>query len=290
MFGYNRSMKLIPLENKSALNPVKGLFPYRWDLNIYRGCGHGCKYCFALYTHDYLDPDGKFFDAVYYKKNILACLEEELKKNKNKGEIINIGGVTDSYQPGEAKLKLMPDVLKLMIKYKNPIIISTKNILILRDIELIKELSELVNVNIAMTITCMDEDIRKELEPGTSPSLSRFKALKRIKEETKATIGVHFMPIIPYVTDNYHNLKAIYQLSAKIKADYVLPGTLNLRGKTRGVFLGWLEEYDKERYDKFTNLYKNKDAYKEYKKGLYQVIHKLRDEYNLDWDYKKGIR
>ncbi len=114
----------------------------------------------------------------------------------------NIGGVTDSYQPIEREMKIMPEILKLMIKYKTPIIISTKSDLILRDIALIKELADITYVNVAFTITTMDEQLREKLEPNASPSLKRFEALQQFKK-TNASLGVHIMPIIPYLTDTY---------------------------------------------------------------------------------------
>ena len=192
-------MNTIELKSNTALNKLKRRVPYGWDLNIYRGCIHGCKYCYAMYSHDYL-KDNNFFDTVYYKSNIIELLESELSSLNWKKEVINIGGVTDSYQPAEKELGLTREVLKLMIKYKNPIIISTKSDLILRDIDLINELSNITYVNIAFTITTMDEDIRCKLEPNSSPSIDRFKALKELKK-TNAVLGVHIMPIIPNLTD-----------------------------------------------------------------------------------------
>jgi DNA repair photolyase len=206
-------MEYVELSVSSALNKLKRRIPYSYDLNIYRGCEHGCKYCYAIYSHDYLN-DGNFFDRVYYKKNILEPLEKELSSPNWKREIVNIGGVTDSYQPIEKELQIMPEVLKLMIKYKTPIIISTKSDLILRDIDLINELSKITYVNIACTITTMDESIREKLEPNSSPSINRFKVLKKFKEKTNASIGVHIMPIIPYLTDSYENLDEIYKYSS----------------------------------------------------------------------------
>lgn len=282
-------MNYQPLENKSAMNHIKKpRLPYSWDLNIYRGCEHGCKYCFAIYSHSYLNDDN-YFDTVYYKKNILEALEKELSSPKWKREVVNIGGVTDSYQPIEKELKIMPEVLKLMIKYKTPIIISTKSDLILRDIELIKELSSITTVNIACTITALDERIRTFLEPNGSPTKNRFLALKQIKKETNAVVGLHLMPIVPYLTDNKYNLEQIYKLASKINVDYVLPGTLYLRGKTRNYFLSELEKFNNNRYIKIKELYKKGGAGNEYKKGLYEFISSLEKQYGISRDYMKAI-
>lgn len=282
-------MNYQPLENKSAMHHIKKpRLPYSWDLNIYRGCEHGCKYCFAIYSHDYLQNDN-YFGTVYYKKNILEALEKELASSKWNHEVVNIGGITDSYQPLERKLQLMPEVLKLMIKYKTPIIISTKSALILRDIDLIKELSKIVTVNIAFTITTLDERVRTFLEPNASPSRERFRALKRLKEETNAVIGLHMMPIVPYLTDNRYNLEQMYRLAAEVGVDYVLPGTLYLRGKTRQYFMNAVKDFHEERYQKIRTLYQKGSAPRDYKTGLYTLIASLEKKYHLSRDYMKAI-
>lgn len=276
-------MKYIEIDNKSALNKLKRKIPYGWDLNIYRGCEHGCKYCYAIYSHDYLN-DGDFFSNVYYKKNILEALEKELSSPNWKREIINIGGVTDSYQPIEEELKIMPEVLKLMIKYKTPVIISTKSDLILRDFDLISELSQITYVNVACTITTMSEDLRKELEPNAKPSLDRFEVLKKFKE-TNASIGVHIMPIIPYLTDSYENLDEIYKLASNIGVDYVLPGTLYLMGKTKPYFLNFIKNYDTLIYNKIKELYIKGGAGIEYKNLLYKNVNEIKNKYNVSSSY-----
>jgi len=173
-----------------------------------------------MYTHTYLN-DNNYFDTVYYKKNITRMLEKKLSSSKWEREVINIGGITDSYQPIEEKLQLTRSVLEVMLKYKNPIIISTKSDLILRDIDLIKKLSEVAVVNIACTVTILDENIRTVLEPGACSSKARLKALKRIKEETNAIVGIHMMPIIPYLSSSIDNLEKIAEDIIKINS--ILP-------------------------------------------------------------------
>ena len=281
-------MKYKPLENKSALNRIsKKELPYKWDLNIYRGCYHRCIYCFAIYTHDYIGKDS-FYDTIYYKKNILTALEKELSSPNWKREIVNIGGVTDSYQPVEAKLKIMPEVLKLMIKYKTPIIISTKSSLILRDIVLIKELASITYVNIACTITTLDDEISSWIEPGASLPMHRFHTLKKIKEETNAYVGLHLMPIIPYLTDDDKNLDTIYHLAGDIGVDYVLPGTLYLRGKTRTTFFNALKNKDIDLYYTLLDVYKQRLS-TEYKTALYTRINAYKKKYNVTSNYSQNI-
>jgi DNA repair photolyase len=226
------------IKAKSALNKLKRKIPYGWDLNIYRGCQHGCRYCYALYSHQYLGSE-QFSREIFIKTNVVELLEKELRAPGWKGEVINIGGVTDTYQPAEAEYKLMPQVLKLLIKYKNPAIISTKSDLVLRDYDLIDQLSRLTYINIAATITTVDELVREKIEPGAVPADRRFFMLKEFKK-TKASIGLHVMPIIPLLTDSQANLKGLFSGARNCGVDYLLPGTLYLRGKTRTAFLSLL--------------------------------------------------
>jgi len=271
-----------------ACNKLKRKVPFAWDLNIYRGCEHGCKYCYAIYSHQYLDSD-KYFDDIYVKTNIVEQLEKQLSSPSWKREVVNIGGVTDSYQPSEDNYKLMPNILKLMIKYKTPCIISTKSDLILRDYDLIDELSRVTYVNVAATITSMDENIRKLIEPNGVASLKRFAMLKEFSK-TNTSTGLHFMPIIPYITDTFENINSLYFHAKECDVDYVLPGTLYLRGSTRKVFLDFIKKEFPKIYDDLLLLYKTGGADKEYKNNLYKTVNALREKYGLSSSYSKPMK
>jgi DNA repair photolyase len=273
---------------KSALTQLKRKIPYGWDLNIYRGCQHGCKYCYAMYSHKYLDSDD-FFNEIHVKTNIVDELEKELSSSTWKREIVNIGGVTDSYQPAEAYYKLMPEILKLLIKYKTPAIISTKSKLVMRDYDLIDELSKITYINVAATITCMDEEIRCKIEPGGATSLERFEILKEFRK-TNASTGLHLMPIIPYITDNEENFERMFNMASQCNVHYVLPGTLYLRGCTKPYFLNFIKEEFPNEYEKLIALYKTGGAGKEYKNELYEKVNRLRNKYGLSSSYSKPIK
>lgn len=285
--GNNKTI-ITEITSRSALNKLKRKIPYGWDLNIFRGCGHGCKYCYAVYSHGYLN-DSNYFGNIYVKTNIVDRLEEELKSKAWKREIVNIGGVTDSYQPCEADYKIMPHVLKLLIKYKTPAIISTKSDLILRDYDLIDELSRLTYINVAATVTTTDEKVRERLEPGSCTTFKRFEMLKRFSK-TNASVGLHVMPIIPYITDSRENLESICSNAQQANVDYMLSGTLYLRGKTKGCFLGFVQDQYPHLYNDLSSLYKTGGVGKEYKEGLYKMVNELRTKYNLPSSYSKPIK
>ncbi len=271
-----------------ACNKLKRNMPFAWDLNIYRGCEHGCKYCYAMYSHQYLDSE-QYFDDIYIKTNIVEQLEQQLSSPLWKREVVNIGGVTDSYQPVEAQYKLMPDILRLMIKYKTPCIISTKSNLILRDYDLIAELANITYVNVAATITCIDENIRQKIEPNGVESLKRFAMLNEFAK-TNASTGLHFMPIIPYLTDGRQNVDALYSHAMDCQVDYVLPGVLYLRGKTRLAFFDFIKQEYPDLYEPLQSIYKTGGAGKEYKSVLYLMVNELKEKYHLSGSYSKPMK
>ena len=265
---------------KQALNKVnsQGL-PQEWDLNLYRGCQHGCVYCFAMYSHEYLNPNGNYFDDLYVKVNIVEQLEKQLRSPNWKRETIAIAGVTDCYQPIEAKYKMMPEILKLLIKYQNPVVISTKSDLILRDFDLIDELSRVTDVAINSSIVTMDNEIRRKIEPVGRNAKEKFAMLKEFSK-TNARTGLLQMPIIPYITDSRANIEDLYAHAADAKVDYVVPGMLYLRGKTRGVFFDFIKREFPELFTPLTKLYQT-GGRTEYKRALYAMVGELRRKYRL---------
>ena len=273
---------------KSALKKLRRKHPYGWDLNIYRGCSHRCNYCYAQYSHRYLDSS-HFFDDIFAKINVADVLAKELQSEHWKGDIINIGGVTDSYQPAEMTRQLMPDILKIMIRHKNPVIISTKSDLILRDFDLIGHLSRLNYVNVAVSVTTLDLDTKGKIEPESSLPMERFDVLRQYRK-TNASIGLHVMPILPFLTDGEDNLDKIFALANEYQVDYVLTGTLYLRGPTREHFLRFLKAELPALYEKYRLLYKTGGADKSYKTKLYRRVNRLREKYGLSGSYSKPIK
>lgn len=267
---------------KTAINRVRGL-PYTMDLNIYRGCGHGCRYCFALYSHDYLEG-GDFYRDIFVKKNIVEVLERELRNPKINRGIINIGGVTDSYQPAEAEVKLMPQILKLMIQHKTPVIISTKSDLILRDIDLIAELAQVSQVNVAATVTAMDENVRKMLEPGGVSSQRRLEMLRQMKQ-AGATVGVHMMPLVPLLTDTQENIESLFA-AAEEYGDYAIVCAMNLRGRTRKSFFAFVRQCYPYLLGQLQELYREGHLNREYKKAMYAKVKLALSKHKVSMNYR----
>ena len=273
---------------KSALNKLKRKMPYKYDLNIYRGCKHGCKYCYALYSPKYLDSKNYHTD-IYIKTNIVEELEKQISKPSWKKDVIAIETISDSYQDIEKTYEIMPEILQVLIKYKNPTIISTKSDLILRDFDLIKDLADIAPVNIASTILTTDENIKNLIEPETPAVSDRFKFLKRFKN-TNSSIGLHMMPILPYLTDSYENIDLLFKKAAEINVDYVLPGTLNLYGKTKSEYFKFLKKTNIDIYNNTKKLFKNGKIDSEYRKELYLKINEIKRKYRLSSNYMSPIQ
>jgi DNA repair photolyase len=281
-------MNLIEIESKSALHQLKrrGL-PYKYDLNIYRGCSNGCKYCYATSSHKYLG-NKDFEKDIYIKKNIAQVLDQELSAKGWHKDIINIGGVCDSYQEIEKETELMRDVLKVMIKHKNPVIISTKSDLILRDMDLIDTLAKDTYVNIAFSITSKDKKLASKLEKGASTPESRFKALSQVAK-TNANTGFHFMPILPFVADDDETLEQLVMWAATADVDYMLSGMLYLTGGIKKRYFSFLKKEYPQFLDAYKKLYPQGGANKDYKSKIHNLLGKIRKKYDVNNSYSKFL-
>ncbi|MTI65374.1 MAG: radical SAM protein [Firmicutes bacterium] len=269
---------------KSALHKLKRRsLPYKYDLNVYRGCSHGCKYCYAESSHKYLTKKN-FNKDIYVKSNISDILEKELSSPNWNNEIINIGGVCDSYQNIEKDYQLMREILKLMIKYKNPVIISTKSNLILRDLDLIDKLANLTYVNIAMCITSSNSNVSKRVEPGASLPKERYKALCEISK-SKAFTGFHLMPILPFLADDKDSLETLVKWASQAKADYMLTGMLYLTGGIKKRYLSFIKDTYPEYLESYSTLYPKGGANKDYKSKIHNFLKSMRNKYNVNNSY-----
>ncbi len=264
---------------KSILHYHEQEIPTNWDANIYRGCTHGCKYCFAQYSHRYLD-DENFFGDIYVKTNAGRLLAKELAKKSWRGETINICGVTDCYQPLEAKYKLMPQVLQACIDAQNPVLIATKSALPLRDMDLILELNRVAGVSISASITTLNEDKRKLLEPGAASAAERLDMLRQFAAAGCRT-HVLLMPIIPYITDDKAELEALFAATQNAGINGIVCGTLNLRGNTKKGFFNFLAKEYPQLLPKYQALYTGSYAGRAYTQGLYAFLDELRAKYKF---------
>ncbi|MCX6269956.1 MAG: radical SAM protein [Bacteroidetes bacterium] len=280
------SVRVVPTTARSALRKIPDTFPHDGNVNPFIGCAHGCHYCFAQYTETYQNKkDFHFFSEIKVKTNIAAVLDKELSRPYWQGKLINLGGVTDAYQPAEKDHQLMPEIWKTLIRHRSPVVISSKSSLILRDMELIDRLSRLTFVNVASTIITDNESLARRIEPGASTPVERFSFLKNIKENTRASTGVHIMPVIPLITDSAESFHQLFARSVESKADYTVEYPLHLSGRTRTHFLSFFKKEFPEKYNVFIPLFQAKHVDQSYFTKLRSVINSIKSSYPLGDGY-----
>jgi DNA repair photolyase len=243
---------------KSILNhvPEASQMPFRWTINPYRGCTHACLYCFARPTHRYLDFDaGRDFEReIVVKVNAPERLRAELARPSWKGEHIALGTNTDPYQWVEGRYKLMQGIWEAMRDAANPCSVLTKSPLVLRDIELLKEINAVTEFGAAFSVPTLDERAWRASEPHTPHPRARLEA---VAELTRAGIrtGVLVAPLMPGINDAPEQVEPILKLAKEAGAAYVTPIALHLRGEVRDVFFGWLAQQRPDLLNRYEQLY-----------------------------------
>ena len=213
--------------------------PMDWSVNPYQGCEHGCAYCYARSTHEYWGYSAgvDFERKILVKKNAAALLEAKLKSRAWIVSPIMFSGNTDCYQPIERKLEITRQCLEVLLKYKHPVGIITKNALIQRDLDLLTQLADENLVHVVMSITTLDEDLRRSMEPRTASAKRRLETIEKL---TKAGIpvSVNMAPIIPGLNSHeiFNLLKAVKDAGAR-DANYIM---VRLNGPVAEVFSNWL--------------------------------------------------
>ncbi|MDR3179471.1 MAG: radical SAM protein [Holosporaceae bacterium] len=276
---YHSLMSIKEIKAKTSLHYHDNKFASNWDLNVYRGCGHHCIYCFAQYSHKYLETE-QFFDDIFVKTNIAEALNADFSKRSWDGSPVNICGVTDGYQPLEAQYLLMPQIIRTFIRHRNPMIITTKSTLLLRDIDLLEELHKVASVYVQVSASAIDESIRAKIEPHAPPTSDRLHMLGELHKRGISG-GVLMMPIIPHLTDNDENLDAIFRLAKENNAQTLHAQVLHLRGNTKKVFFDHMQNLFPEFVGKIKFLYNGSYVNQEYTTTFYQKISFLRKKYNL---------
>jgi DNA repair photolyase len=244
---------------KSILNrvPEASRMPFRWTINPFRGCSHACKFCFARPTHTYLDFDaGRDFEReIVVKVNAPERLRAELARPSWKGEHVALGTNTDPYQWVEGRYKLMPGIWEAMRDAANPCSVLTKSPLLLRDLELMKQINERTDFSAALSVPTLDEKAWRATEPHTPNPRARLEA---VAELTRAGIrtGVLIAPLMPGVNDAPEQVEPILELAAEAGAAYVTGIALHLRGEVRELWFEWLREHRPDLISRYERLYR----------------------------------
>jgi len=243
---------------KSILNrvPEASRMPFRWTINPYRGCTHACVYCFARPTHTYLDLDaGRDFEReIVVKINAPERLRVELRRPSWRGEHIALGTNTDPYQWVEGRYRLMRGIWQAMIDARNPGSVLTKSPLLLRDLDLMVELSRRADFSAALSVPTIDEQAWRATEPHTPNPRARLEAVAKLTAAGIRT-GVLVAPLMPGINDDPEQVREILRLCSEAGAAYVTGIALHLRRGVRQVFMEWLREERPELVARYRELY-----------------------------------
>lgn len=223
-----------------------------YSLNPYQGCEHGCIYCYARNTHEYwgFSAGTDFESKIIVKKNAPTLLEKFIMNPSWESVPISVSGNTDCYQPLERKLQITRELLKIFAHYRHPVGMITKNSLILRDLDLLSDLAKDNLVHVYISITTLDEDLRRAMEPRTSSAINRLKTVEAL---TKAgvPVGVMTAPIIPGL--NHHEIPALIKAAADHGALGAGMTVVRLNGSVGPIFKDWLSKNFPDRFDKVWN-------------------------------------
>ena len=239
---------------KTIVNEVKSPdLRMEYSMNPYQGCEHGCSYCFARPTHEYWGYSAgiDFERKIMVKKNAPELLEKFFRRKNYIPKPIMLSGNTDCYQPVERQLEITRNLLKVCLDYRHPVGIITKNALILRDLDLLKPMAEQNLVSVSLSIPTLNEELRRKMEPRTSSSKNKLKAIE-ILAENKIPVNVMVAPVIPGLTsdESLGILKSVSDAGAE-SFGYTL---IRLNDTVESVFVKWIETHYPERAQKVLNL------------------------------------
>lgn len=222
------------------------------SLNPYRGCEHGCVYCYARPTHEYLglSPGLDFESRIFVKEDAPELLRKRLSSPRWKPRVVAISGVTDAYQPVERRLELTRRCLALFAEARNPVAIVTKNQLVTRDVDLLGELARHDAAAVYVSVTTLDRALQRVMEPRTSIPAKRLEAIRTLSE-AGVPVGVMVAPVIPGLTD--HELPSILEAARDAGAARASWVPLRLPHGVKDLFADWLERERPERAERVLN-------------------------------------
>ena len=222
------------------------------SINPYRGCSHGCIYCYARPTHEYLGFSAglDFESKVLVKEDAPRLLRQQLSSPRWKPQVLSISGVTDCYQPIEKKLRITRRCLEVLAEFRNPVAIVTKNHLVTRDIDLLSELARHDAAVVAVSLTTLDDDLRRVMEPRTSRPARRLAAVEALAR-AGVSVGVMTAPVIPGLND--HELPSLISAAAEAGAGFAAYTPVRLPHTVRPLFEDWLARRFPERKEKVLN-------------------------------------
>ena len=266
---------------RSALNRVKGM-PFNWTLNPYRGCTHGCHYCFARRYHVQfeMNTSDEFASVILVKRNFVEVLQRELDRPSWTREHVAFGTATDPYQPIEGHYRLTRGAIASLARGRTPIGLITKGPMVVRDKDVLADLSRAAACTVYMSVPTVDEDAWRALEPGTAHPLQRLRA---VRELTDAGInaGVLMAPIVPGFTSSRSKVERTIKAIADNGARFVGCNVMHLQDGTRTHFMAFIEREFPAMRPRFEKLYGRKYPPEAYRKEVKAMVRVLQERYGL---------
>ena len=278
------------LPAKSLLNRCvsKREMPFTWTINPYRGCEFGCRYCYARYTHEFMEMrDGMEFEQkIYVKQHAAELLRQELRRVKP-GEAIALGTATDPYQPAERRYEVTRAILEEFARHRGfELGIVTKSNLVVRDRDLFKGIARSNRLSIHITVTTLDVELARILEPRAPRPDLRIEAL-RVLSGDGLRCGVSCSPVIPGITDSPKDLEAVVKAAAEAGGDYVFANPLFLKPCSAAIFLPFLEQNFTHLVDNYRQRYQDRAFLPPaYGKRLSHLIAGLRQKYKITREHR----
>jgi DNA repair photolyase len=278
---------------RSLLNRCTGVrMPFAWTINPYRGCEFACKYCYARYTHEFMElRDGVDFEQkIFVKQHAADLLRQELRQVRP-GEEIAIGTATDPYQPAERRFEVTRAILEELARHRGlEIGIVTKSNLVLRDVEVLRQIGQANRLFVNITITTLNVDLARLLEPRAPRPDLRLEAMQKLNEAGIAA-GVICAPVLPGITDSPRDLEALVRATALAGGKYIFANSLFLKPCSAAVFLPFLEKEFPQLVESYRLRYKDRAFLSaSYRKRLSQLMTRLREKHGIPSDYDRYSR
>ncbi len=274
----------IDIPCKSALNRVSGM-PFRWSLNPYRGCIHACHYCYARASHAYLgmNADDDFETRIVVKSNMPDVLQKELGKPSWMRERVSIGTATDPYQPCEGRFRLTRRCLAALCAHETPVSVVTKSTLVLRDLDVLTELARGPGATVYFTVTTLDPDLWRRIEPGTPPPHKRLQVMRRLSE-AGVSCGVFLAPILPGISDSAESIAAVAEAAKAHGAVSFGTSVLRLAPLVKEHYLGFIKASFPDLLPRYERAYAGTNISSDYQAAIERRIAGIRERQGFAQD------
>jgi DNA repair photolyase len=267
---------------RSALNRVQGM-PFNWTLNPYRGCTHGCHYCFARRYHSQfeLDSSDDFASVILVKRNFVEVLGRELDRSTWTRERVALGTATDPYQPIEGHYRLTRGTLEALARGRTPVGLVTKGPMIVRDIDVLSHVAKNAGCAVYMSVPTVDEEAWQQLEPGTAHPLQRLRAVRALTD-AGIDAGVLMAPIVPGFSSSASKIERTIRTIADHGARFVGCNVMYLQDGTRTHFMRFIEREFPSMLPRFERLYVSKYPPEAYRREVKAMVAALQSRYGVE--------